>query len=88
MDYLIDSGNTVTSNLTAIVAWCGVGQTDIYEVESEEDFNNCENLLEDPVTYSSHDSLDGFIVHNATEYKYFVSKSKCNEGFKLKIRFK
>ena len=87
--YLQDKDNTVEADpgVTVIVAWCDGLEKDIYEVETEEDFDNCENLPEDPVTYSSHDSVDGFIVHNPGN-RYFVSKSKCGEGLKVKMILK
>lgn len=68
-----------------MVAWCGELQADIYEVQTEEDFHNCENLPEDPVNYPSHEDVDGFIV-NGPGHRYFVSK-KCQEGIKVKIEF-
>ena len=74
------------TKLTAIVAWCDGQEKDIYEVETEEDFNNCQNLPEDPVTYSSNGQVDGFIVHGPGD-RYFVSKSQCTEGLKVKFWF-
>ena len=86
LPYLQDQDNTVETEITAIVAWCDGQETDIYEVETEEDFTKCENLSEDPVTYSSNRDVDGFIVHGPGN-RYFVSKSKCGDGLKVKIVF-
>ena len=86
LEILQDHGNTFSSDLIVIIAWCDGLETDIYEVETEEDFDNCKNLPEYPVTYSSNNSVDGFIVHGPGP-KYFVSKSKCKDGLKVKIVF-
>ena len=84
--YLEDHGNTVKSNLTVMVAWCGELKEDIYELQTEDDFNNCENFPEDPVTNpSSHNGVDGFIV-TGPDHKYYAS-NKCQEGGKVKIEF-
>ena len=86
IEYLQDRDNTVETGITAIVAWCDGLKTDIYEVETEEDFDKCENLPNDPVTYSKNHHVDGFIVHGPGN-RYYVSKSKCEEGLKVKIVF-
>ena len=74
------------TELTAIIAWCDGKEKGIYEVVTEKDFDNCENLPEYPVTYSSNDPVDGFIVHGPGP-RYFVSKWLCEEGMKVKIDF-
>ena len=53
----------VRTNLTVMVAWCGDQQKgDIFELQTEEDFDNCENFPLHPVSFPSQNSVDGFIV--------------------------
>ena len=63
LEILQDHGNTFSTDLIVIIAWCDGQETDIYEVATEEDFDNSENLPEDPVSYSSNGSLDGFNLY-------------------------
>ena len=83
LKYLEDHGNTLRSNLTVMLAWCGDQQEQIYELEKEADFNNCENIPQDPLNFPSGKAVDGFIVTGPV-IRYFAS-NKCKEGFKLKI---
>ena len=74
---------------SAIVAWCeGFNTvTDIYEVKTKDDFDNCTNLPEYPVHYSQEYEVEGFIVQltRDVQKRYFVSKSQCKNGFKFEI---
>ena len=85
LKYLEDQDNFVSSNLTVLVAWCGgeEQQADIYELQTEADLSHCENFPEVPLTVSSTNDVNGFIV-TGPGARYFASK-KCEEGFKVKI---
>ena len=86
--YLEEHSNTVRTNLTVMVAWCGTLEADIYELQTESDFNNCENFPEDPMSYPRRlrrNQVDGFIV-TGPGHRYFASK-KCQDGVKVKIDF-
>ena len=83
LKYLEDHHNSVSSNLTVMVAWCGELQADIYELQTEADFNRCENFPEVPLTVSSQSDVNGIIV-TGPGARYFAS-NKCEEGFKVKI---
>ena len=72
-----------------VVAWCTetAPETDIYEVQSEEDFYNCTNLSENPVHYSQDNDVEGFIVRPGlpSRDRFFVSKTQCKDGLKLRV---
>ena len=73
----------------AIVAWCTVSypDPDIHEVFSLEDFDNCENFSDYPVHFTNDYDVEGFIVRPSISplVRYFVSRSQCNAGLKVKI---
>ena len=73
----------------AIVAWCNKEEiTDIYEVSTEEDFRDCSNLPDYLMHISKFDyDIEGFVLHPRTKPRYFVSKSLCKYGFKVKVSF-
>ena len=76
----------VRTNLTVTVAWCPQqDQVEIFELQTAEDFHNCQNFPDDPMSFPSQDDFDGFIVAGP-ETKYYAS-NKCKEGFKVKIDF-
>ena len=74
-------------NNSAMIAWCTDQEMDIYEVFSEEDFNNCNNLSENPTHYSKDYEIEGFVIRPTNATRYFVSKMMCGDGFKVKVTF-
>ena len=72
---------------TAVVVWCNDSEADIYEVETQEDFDNCSNLPDDQESDTdSDDEMQGFLVKPG-KTRHFVSKSQCDQGMKAKIEF-
>ena len=61
---------------------------DIFEVKTEADFNECKNLPRSPIIVNSEGGLDGVLVRRGPESRYFISRSKCALGWKIRIDFK
>ena len=57
----------------------------MFELETEEDFNKCNNFPKNPVSYETEGGLDGFLVIIRNKSRYFVSKENCKNGLKIKI---
>ena len=71
---------------SAFVAWCSDEEADVYEVDNQKDYDSCSNMKMKFSDEFDDQDIRGFII-NPGKTKYFVSKSKCRDGMKLKIVF-
>ena len=68
------------------MSWCADEKTDIYEVDNMEDFESCKNIIWRLSDKYDDSAIRGFTVRPG-KTRYFVSKSKCKEGVKLRVVF-
>ena len=68
------------------VAWCSSEKTDVYEVKTKQDFDSCTNMNRRLSDKYDDAAIRGFAVRPG-KTRYFVSKSQCKDGVKLRIIF-
>jgi len=79
---------TVLGETTAIIAWCNTNTVDvreIFEVQTEEDFNECKNLPTNPMIFETEGAVDGVLVRKGPTSRYFIHRSACAIGYLLLI---
>ena len=71
-----------------MIAWCNTADVrDLVEVQTEEDFNECKNLPSNPMIFQTEGGVDGVLVRKGPTSRYFVSRSACTIGWKIRIVF-
>ena len=57
------------------------------ELQTEADFNDCKDLQRDPIIFQAETGLDGVLVRKGPKSRYFVNRSSCAIGWKIRIDF-